>query len=661
MRWKKRLIIWIFLSVGLLITLTASFAIIITADLATNTEIGLLILVAFSLFFFSGLLIFLKINFSRRELLIQNSVNSYIENLISLMSVGVAIFQPNGRIIWASNFVVERFGKGIINRHISNLLPEIVFDKKQTDLERVMLKNEFAYRINLIAKDSLIIIKDITQEYSATHFYELERPVLGEIDIDNFQEYRTSLSEEELFVIQSNVIALLEGLSKDYNFSFKQYSEDKFIVFTNRDNLNKMMRHNFKEFESINQETAIKNARISLSIGFGVDTSNYLKLMEMAKEGLKQSQSRGGDQITIISHVERPKHFGSKSEIAILRSRTKIKAVALNFKKALLDPNIKNVIVYGHRFADLDALGAAYAVYEIAKAHNKEVYIQNNTFDNTAKKAIEKYLKNSSKIFISPPKAYNLTTKNSLIVIVDCADETRVENPKVFQRTAGKNIFIFDHHRISKLNDIIDDLNVYVESSASSASEIITEMILFNQFAKYLSKDAIQMLLNGIYLDTSLFRKSVSSRTFMAASLLEEWGADVEESISILKISQETNNILNKMLLNLQEVKPGYWLAVYPDVAPSDVVAMAADEILKISGRKAAFVIAKQPKESSFEHDSFKLSARSIGVNVQLIAEAVGGGGHFNAAAAISDAAAKEPLEIFVDNVIQAIVSTKQE
>ena len=646
----------------MIVLLVITFGLVLNnASLAPATKVPLLILIIGLLLTFVSLLAFLRFHLSRREKLIQRSVNAYIENLVSLMAIGIVIFQPNGRVIWASNFIVERFGQKVVNRHISHLFPEVIFEKKQTDFERVVLKNEFVYRLNLVARESLIIIKDITQEYSATHFYEIERPVIGEIDIDNFQQYRTSLSEEELFAIQSAVINFLEGLSKDYNCSFKQYAEDKFIVLTNRDNLNKMVQGNFKEWEKINSTEIVKNARVSLSIGFGVDTSNYLKLMEMAKEGLRQSQSRGGDQITIISQVERPKHFGSKSEIAILRSRTKIKNVALNFKAALQDPRLKKVLIYGHQFADLDALGASYAIYEIARALGKEVYIQNNTFDNTARRAIERYIKTPSKIFISPTRAFNFTTKNTIIVVVDCAEESRVENPKLFHRVPGENVFIFDHHRISKLNEVVNDLNVYVETTASSASEIITEMILFNQFAKYLSRPATQLLLNGIYLDTSQFRKSVSARTFLAASLLEEWGANVEEAISILKISQETHAILNKMLLNLQEVKPGYWLAVYPDVAPSDVVAIAADEILKIAGRKAAFVIAKQPKQSSFENDVFKLSARSIGVNVQLIAEAVGGGGHFNAAAATSDAKAKESLEVFVDNVVQAIVSTKQE
>lgn len=661
MKLTKRLIFEAFILLSIFAFLFLSFFLIIFSNISYLLKIEILVIL-FMLTIMSNVSFFIfKKKFYNRENFIKNSINNYIENLVSSMSVGIIILEPNGKIIWVSEFIEERFSNKIVNSHISNLISEINFEKTNQNIEKVILKNEFAYQINFIYKDSIIIIKDITQEYSATHFYEIERLVLGEIEIDNFQQYRVLLSEEEIFLVQTTIINLLESLSKKYNFSFKQYADGKFIVLTNRNNLNKMMINNFEEIEKLHKLEIIKNARISLSIGFGIDSSNYLKLMEMAKEGLRQSQSRGGDQITVISKVEKPKYFGSKSEIAILRSRTKIKNISTNLKIALQNKDIKNVIIYGHKVADLDSLGASYAIYEIAKALGKETYIQNNTFDDTAKKSIEKYLKNNSKMFISPSKASSITTKNTLVIIVDCADETRVENQKVFMKGVGKNFFIFDHHRISELNNILNELNVYVETSASSASEIVTEMILFNQFFSLLSKEAIQMLLNGIYLDTSQFKKSVSSRTFFAASILEEWGAKAEESIAILKISQEINKTVNKILSNLQEIKPGYWLASYSEVVSSDVVAIAADEILRIDGRKAAFVIAKQPKNSYFENDSFKLSARSVGVNVQLIAEAVGGGGHFNSAAAISDAKAKETLETFTDNVIQAIISTKNE
>lgn len=586
-------------------------------------------------------------------------MNFYVENLVSNLSIGILILDLHGNIIWTSKFIELRFGKKIINKSISTIISDLDLTKKQSDFKKIVIKDEFVYEARFHASEFIVTLKDITQEYTTTKFYEIERPVVGEIDIDNFQQYQSLLSEEELFLVQSAVINFFETLVKKYNFVYRQYLNSKFIIFTNKDVLNTMISNSFKDFNKLNDIDVIKNKRISLSIGFGTDSSNLRELLEMSKIGIQQSQSRGGNQITVISKNESPQYFGSNSVIAPLKSRTKIKIVAERFKSCLEKDSIENIIIYGHKVADLDALGAAYAIYEIAKSYNKEVFIQNQSFDNTTKKAISKYIKSNSEIFISPSKAVSLTTKKTMIVIVDCADESRVENSKIFFKAKSKNIFIFDHHRISKLNSIIDESNVYIESTASSTSEIITELISFCNYQNIISQKAIQLLLNGIYLDTLKFEKTTSSRTFVAASLLEEWGASPIEASSILKISESSNEIISKILSTLKEVKPGYWLAAYRDTVPSDVVSIAAEEILKIEGRKAAFVIAKQPKKTKFEPDVFKLSARSIDINVQIIVEAVGGGGHFNSAAALSDGEAKETFETFTSNVIQAIVSTK--
>ena len=169
------------------------------------------------------------------------------------------------------------------------------------------------------------------------------------------------------------------------------------------------------------------------------------------------------------------------------------------------------------------------------------------------------------------------------------------------------------------------------------------------------------MLLNGIFLDTNQFRKSTSSRTFAAASLLEDWGANIDETLELMKIPFDINQTIIQIVSKSKEIKPGYWLSYTDEIIPIDVISIAADEILKIEGRKASFVVGQLPKASPSDNPVYKLSARSIGVNVQLIAEAVGGGGHFNAAAATSDSSVNETLDTFVDNIIQAIVSSKEE
>lgn len=593
--------------------------------------------------------------------MVNKGINSYVENLVSSLSVGIIIFQPNKSILWTSDFIDERFGEDIINKKLNFFNSDLDDKKRIQDFSKIFKYDEYVYQLKFVSKEMVLIVKDITQEYSATHFYEVEKLVVGEIEIDNYQLFRSSLSDEDTFNIQSLVKNLFDDLSKKYNFVYKSYMDGKYLVLTNRDNLNKMILNNFAEFESLSK-SKVSGMRISLSVGFGTDSSEYSKLVDMAKEALYQSQTRGGDQITVLSSVEKTKRFGSKSEISVVKSRTKIKNVANNFKIKLQDKKIKNVVIYGHKYADLDAIGAAYALYEVAISFGKNAYIQNTTFDHTGQKAVDKYIRNIDDIFVAKVKTKLFNKDETIIVLVDCAEETRVENPTIFSSAKGENIFIFDHHRVSKLDEIIDNLNVYIESTASSASEIVTELIQFNEFQDRISSLGAQMLLNGIYLDTNQFKKSTTSRTFAAASMLDDWGASIEESQSLMKISQDTNEKIIQLLSKSKEVKPGYWLSYTSEIIPIDVISMAADEILRIEGRKAAFVIAQLPQTSSNSNNpTYKLSARSIGgVNVQLIAEAVGGGGHFNAAAAVSDSNANESLETFVDNIIQSIVSVKE-
>lgn len=592
--------------------------------------------------------------------IVNKGINYYVENLVSGLSIGIVIFQPSGEILWVSDFIEERFGERIINETLNYFNKEVDLSRRFKDFSTIFKKDEYVYRLSFVAREMVLVVKDITQEFSATHFYEIEKPVIGEAEIDNYQLFRAAFSDDEMFNVQSIVKQLFDNLAKNYNLVYRQYSDGKFLIVTNRDNLNKIMLTNFSAFEKLNN-VVIGKAKLSLSIGFGADTSNYSQLMDLAKEALYQSQTRGGDQITIISAIEKTKRFGSKSEISVIKSRTRIKNTANNLKVKLVDKKIKNVVIYGHKFADLDAIGASYALWEVAKNFGKNAYIQNATFDSTAQKAIKRYLKNSESIFVSKAKIKSLDRDETIVIIVDCSEEKRVENPNIFNNVKGENLFIFDHHRVSKLDDIVQSLNTYIESTASSASEIITELIQFNEFQKYITKLGAQMLLNGIFLDTNQFRKSTSSRTFAAASLLEDWGANIEETLVLMKIPLEVNEKIMKIVSRSKEIKPGFWLSYTDEIIPIDVVSIAADEILKIEGRKASFVIAQLPKASSSDNPVYKLSARSIGVNVQLIAEAVGGGGHFSAAAATSDSSANESLDAFVDNVIQAIISSREE
>lgn len=612
-------------------------------SVGTFLTFALLIFTLFQIYFINN-------NFNR-HVYVKKSFNSFLDFAITNNYLGIIVVSHDNKVIWNSSFVNKIFGEKVIGKRISNLLPELV-DQDAYNSEKIVTKiNDSYYLLQNFSDKNIITIKDVTKEEIIQHSYRSEKLALGEMEIDNFKLYQSTLSEEDVFQIQSIVVDLLEKISTNYNFSYRQYVGGKFLIITNDETIEKMVKDEFVFLNMLDEMQSVKNVRISISFGFAKGLYQVSELIEVSKNALRQSQSRGGDQITIFEKNKKPVFFGSRSEIALDLSKTRIKDMTRIIEQKLSSEKIKKVIIYGHKFSDLDSLGSAFALAKIASQFDKKAYIQNITFDETSKRAISTYIAgNDSQLFIKPSVANNLSDESTLVFVVDTAEKIRIENPQAFAKVHKDNVIILDHHRVSENPDFSNLFNQYIETNASSASEIVTEIINFINRDIKIEPNVAQMLLNGIYMDTNQFQKSTSSRTFNAAALLESWGALSSESVEFLKISEEISLKVKSLIENIREIKPGYFLAYSSIEASGDIISIAADEMLKIQGRKASFVVAKNSGT-----EEYKLSARGIKTNVQVIAEAVGGGGHYAAAAASS----VEPLEQFVDNIIQAIVSVK--
>ena len=583
---------------------------------------------------------------------IKRSFDSYVEESVATTGVGLIIFDNDQNIVWISKFIEDRLNKSLIGKKLLTLSESFANEyEKGKPMFRFEL-NGIVFQTQVNFETKTIILKDITNEDMVMRQYISEKTVICELEIDNFQQLQTILAEEDLFKVQSNVIHMLDYLAENFNLIYRQYVNGKFLIYTNRSVLDKFIANRFDFFDQIRSVKIVDGITLSASMGVGVGSSQIKELIDLAKDGLLQSLARGGDQVALMESNKKPVYFGSKSETIKTSSRVKIKQIAKLLEQKLESPEIKKVIIYGHIYADLDAVGAALSMAHLAKEFGKEAYIQNKTFDATTQKAIASIMsKEDQNIFIKKTKANKLTLKkDTIVIIVDTAEMHRIENDKALSGVNLDNVFIFDHHRVSELPKDISTTNTYIDTSASSASEITTEVLQFISRSVKPTKEVAQMALNGIYLDTKQFTKSVSSRTFASAAWLERFGANSSISTEILKLPEQHAKLVSSILANVNEIKPGYFLSVYPGEVPQDIISLASDELLRVQGRKAAFVIAKIPGKQDF-----KLSARGNDTNVQVIAEAVGGGGHFGAAAAVSS----EPIDIFKDNVVHAIVSLK--
>ncbi|MEE3928192.1 DHH family phosphoesterase [Mycoplasmopsis ciconiae] len=586
--------------------------------------------------------------------MVKNSFNSFIEDIITNNNFGIITYDNDQKIIWVSSFIKHNLNNDPIGLNVKEFFENYI---KNADDLLTKVSFQFNYKSNYYEAQvwplkNTISIRDITGEMNIIKESNEQKIVIGEIEIDNYQLYQSILSEEQLFNINKQVINKIEKCAQEqgYNLIYRQYTNGKFIVICNEKTLELLQEQEFKNMLNFDDTTTFGDQyQLSVSIGFAKGWLSLNDKIDQAKKALLQSKNRGGDQVTIFSNTSAPIYYGSTSVIMSDNSRTQIKLISNLLETKLKSKDVSKVIIYGHNYCDLDSLGSAYALWKIAKNYNKKAYICNITFDTTTEKVIQKYNLRKTDMFIRPFQANKITDLNTVVIFVDNSAISRTDNPEAINNAKNENIFIFDHHRVGSSVDFCPRSNRYIDPNASSACEIITEIITFMEGKNEIDSTTAQMLMNGIYLDTGQFTKSITPRAFSAASWLESKGARGAISTEILKIDEKTSNLVNELLENIHEVKKGYFLA-YKDIEVSnDTISIAADEILKISGRVAGFVVAKQAGTNNY-----KLSARGIKTNVQIICEAVGGGGHFGTAAAVTN----EPLDIFIDNIKQAIVGS---
>ena len=582
---------------------------------------------------------------------IQDVFDYYSTKLVGELGIGMIIFDRNKNIIWISELIEKRFGSKIIGQNIYSLYTDTDVAENNISKDTIIEKNDSYYSIKLDFEKKAIIIEDITKNYLTNRYYENAKLVLGFVDIDSYNQYQTILEEETLFKVELNVVKILDNITSKFGVVYKTYGPGKFLLITNNYAMKKMQDAEFKFVNDLRKYSKTIGVNISLSFGFGTGSDNFGEIETNARAALSQSHARGGDQITIVSSNKDNQYYGARSEALQAISRVKIKAVSNNFALSLKNTSIKQVIITGHVDADLDAIGAAYGLVAVARACKKEVYIANDTFDSTTKKAINLWMKNETTLFIKPSKAKRIVDDNTLVVVVDTTANTRIESNEAVQKAKRENIFIFDHHRLNEKPSFQYNVeNAYIDTSASSTSEIITELINFMPFKTTISQECAQFLLSGIYLDTNHFQKTTSYKTFDASSWLERKGAIPQESVNILKPDENEARIILEIKRNVEEIKPGFVISIYNGELDTHVIASAANELLRTANRYASFVIAKIPGKNGYS-----MSARSINVNVQIISELVGGGGHFSASAATTT----ESLQTFKDNIIQAVISTR--
>ncbi len=467
--------------------------------------------------------------------------------------------------------------------------------------------------------DSLCFM-DVTEMQTLKNSLENDRTVIGLIYIDNYDEVIESIDDSAIPMLTAIVDRKLTAMIHDVKGILKKTEKDRYFFCITAEGLEKIQKSKFDILNEIRSITIGEHIPVTLSIGVGIGEVDLETAMKSAKSAIDLALGRGGDQ-ALIKNGDKYIFYGGKSgEVSHnARIRARVKADALSE----LITESERVFVMGHKIADADCFGSSVGIYRIAASLGKKCSIVLDGIPSTIKKISEKFVNNAeyTDLIINSQDAWQDITENTLLIIVDTHMNSRVESVDVLSKAS--KVVVFDHHR--KSTDFIDKaVMVYHEPYASSACELVAEMIQYIGEKVKLKSIEADALLAGMTVDTQCFSMKTGTITFEAAAFLKRCGAD---GIRVRKLLQEDISIFKaraQAVAGAELFASGMYMAVCPtDYGNSSVTAaQTADELLDVEGIRASFVLCE-------EGDTIFVSARSFGdINVQVILEKIGGGGH---------------------------------
>lgn len=596
------------------------------------------------------------------------------KKMIDDFVVPYGLLDGDGKIIWLNNAFAEIVSKDSYHHTLSSIFPETEEMKLEqvimgANIETHLVYNDRNYRLTIeavdtegISRDTGFMITDSNAKLFAVYLFDEteitecrrelhdERGVVGLIYIDNFDEALDSIDE----VRRSLLMALVDRKINKYisggNGIVKKLEKDKYLVVFRYKYLEQLREDRFSVLEDVKSVNIGNEMSVTLSIGIGAQNGSFMNNYDMARAAIDLALGRGGDQ-TVVREGRKVTYYGGKTNSVEKNTRVKarVKAHAL---RELLEAT-DNVLIMGHKISDVDAVGAAVGIYAAARVFDKKANIVLNDVTTSLQPIVDLY-KNSSDydkdFFVTSDEALTKVTANTLLVIVDVNRRSYTECPELIGKC--KTTVVFDHHRQG--SEPVENATLsYIEPYASSACEMVAEILQYicdNIRIRPIEADTIYA---GIVIDTNNFTNKAGARTFEAAAFVRRSGADIVRVRKLLRSDMTQYKAKAEAVRHSEVYRDSYAISICPSAglqSPTIVGAQAANELLNISGIKASFVL-------TYYNNEIYVSARSIDeVNVQLIMEKLGGGGHMTIAGAqLKDMDMQEAITLIKDTLTQMI------
>lgn len=574
------------------------------------------------------------------------------KDMLQEFAIPYGLTEPDGKVLWMNERLMELTGKNEhFHKNISLLIPELDVSAFPEDLEEYMMETRYKdqnFRVTLrrIRLDELLDASEVAQRtledsyIVAVNFLDItelshlrkenhdQKQVVGLLYMDNYDEVMESVEDIRRSMLEALVDRRITKYISTLGGICKKLEKDKYLLVTNRRGLEQMEADRFSVLEDVKTVNIGNAIHVTISIGIGLESGGYCQDYEAARGAMEMALARGGDQV-VIKEGDKIQFFGGKTQRAEKNTkvRARVKAQALHE----LISTRERVIVMGHKITDIDSLGAAVGVCRAALQVGKHAHIVLGDM-NSSIRAWVNTLKEKGEyeedLFITHNQAIEMTNQNTIVVVVDTNRPSMAECEEILYLT--RSIVVIDHHR--QTTEKIEHAALsYIEPSASSACEMIAEILQYYGEGIRLRPFEADCMYAGIVIDTNNFVAKTGSRTFEAAAYLRKNGADVTRVRKAFRNDMDTYKARAEAVRHAETYMGVYAISICPAQgleSPNVVGAQAANELLNIIGVKASFVLTEY-------NGKIFISARAIDeVNVQIIMERMGGGGHMNIAGA---------------------------
>lgn len=576
------------------------------------------------------------------------------EEALLEMPIGIMLINDQFIIEWANPYMTRELEfDTLIGADLFSLSDELHTLVKQDDAKELTISlADKKYKVFYKQQEKLLYFFDITEQIEMESLYYADRTVLAVLYIDNYDELAQGMDDQTRSQLNSLVTSLINNWGAGQGIYVKRISSDKFLAVLNESILIELEKTKFSLLDDIREATSKMNLALTLSIGVGAGSASLLELGELAQSSLDLVLGRGGDQVAIKQPSGKVKFYGGKTNPVEKRTRVRARVISHALRDLIQDSD--QVFVMGHKLPDMDAIGASVGVRKMAEMNQIDGYVvlDFDELDHSVTRLMDE-IKSKPALFdrfISPEEALSKLTDKTLLVVVDTHKPSMVIDEKLLNK--AEKVVVVDHHRRGE-EFISNTLLVYMEPYASSTAELVTELLEYQPKHDKISMLEATAMLAGIIVDTKSFTLRTGARTFEAASYLRTHGADTVLVQRLLKEDIETYIERSKIVQTVEFFREGIAIGHgEEDSAYSQVlIAQTADILLTMKGVSASFVVAKK------DNGEVGISARSLGdINVQLIMERLGGGGHLtNAASQIPDGNVQESIEQLKQAIVEIV------